>query len=1738
MPDLTLYQFYVLKKTTMRSLNQILQTGFNDSLEAPVLRKRWEPFRIFCIWLLLLACFNSIYGSSTPELNSLACDNVTLGGTISGDELGCPSPHWDPSLIRSNSLPSGGSGTLEYIWMYTTDNPSLPLPMWVPIPNSNSPELDPGPISRITYYRRFSRRSGCSEYKGESNIVMKDASCCSNVTGGGLIGNNQSNCISPFDASEIRSIYLPSGGNGNLIFQWVYSTKTGTYTPGSPDWVPIPGATSADYDPEPVTKTTWFIRLSRRHGCSDFEGVSNPVKIAIESPVKVTSIEAKGVTCSGGNDGSITLVYEGAQFPVHFNWSPTIGNVKDPENLTSGTYAVTLSDAQGCMAFASVTVPEGSKINVGLSAKMETCLGAKDGTASVSWVTGGTPGYSYSWSFENRTGTNLSNLIPGTYSVTATDSKGCQGIRQVNVPEGPQLGITLQTNSESCLGAANGTASVKSVDGGTPGYNYVWSIPGSTGAPGITGIKAGSYSVTVNDARGCLGFKQFDIGNGPALEMTLISDPVKCSGDKNGKITVVSVAGGTAPYIYQWSNGRSSSSAFVSDLAAGNYQVVVKDAIGCTGSASAAVSEPAPLVIQLSSSKTTCSYTLDGAAQVTVTGGTKPYRYQWNNNRQSAAINNLSPGNYSVTVTDERGCSSTGSTLIEPTKPIKATVETQNVSCFGLTDAAMKVTISNNDGGKYRYKWSNGLQNESGEIQGLASGYYVVTVTNEAGCFTTLDATLKSPEKLSIDLTAQKISCYGNSDGVAIAYGKGGTPIPDIGYRYSWDAPGNPQGNQLGAVPRGNYSVFVTDLNGCSATANVNVDSPLPLSTEADVKSVSCNGLKDGYLKFIPVGGVAPYQFRWESGGSVSEKSNLAPGNYRVTITDANGCIFESNKDISEPPPLSVLFTKTDANCQYSNDGSITARVIGGTLPYSYSWSNAGNSAVQNSLSAATYNLTVTDAANCQITASQQVFVSSDLSAKVDFEKPTCAGGSDGYAIAKPTGGISPYSYKWSNGSIKVDVDNLSAGEHSVEITDASGCSVSKKFLLPSPSGIQCSVNLIKSVSKYGGTDALAVVSVSGAQGTLKYLWSNGWKQDTVSGLSKGIYTVTVTDSLECSCIATIEIANPSKIGDLVWDDMNQNGVQDSEEPGIENIKVTLRGENNIELVTTTDVEGIYSFDGLKPGKYQLEFGLPASAFYTSQHVGEPGKDSDADPITGKTSRFELGAEEFADRWDAGIIVLDEKVNIGDWIWEDANRNGLQDSHEKGIQGISVHLISHPSEKLISKVVSDVQGKYLFKDVLPGSYVIEFVRDSSARHFSFTTTKVSSDWKKDSDVLGESGRTSVFEVAPFTLDNLTIDAGLFQSCDNVTDGGRIGSNEAFCGTSVQPGKITNSVLPSGGQGQLQYIWMSGHSPVFKGQDDPNWRLVEGTVGAELQPSVISSSTFYVRLARRTGCTHFGAPSNIISKALSPVPLAMITGVSAEHCLGESISVEAVNAGSGSIYTWEFSGDATPTSGKGLKMENVKWSGEGFKNITLSVNRFGCSNSIVQTIRIRKCEPPLSFLNLVAQTQTDKVQVQWKTNTESANVIYFVQRADDGVTFENLGAVSGTQKQTDGSFRFTDSRPLFGENYYRISFKRNQESGNSEVIMAFVEPQGYSRLLLYPNPSQGNVTLELLKRVQESGRVEVSNLLGKVIFNQDIPLRASRVEVDLNHLENGIYLVKVKQKGLREQTVRLVIAKGT
>ncbi|MCB0584768.1 MAG: S8 family serine peptidase, partial [Phaeodactylibacter sp.] len=363
--------------------------------------------------------------------------------------------------------------------------------------------------------------------------------------------------------------------------------------------------------------------------------------------------------------------------------------------------------------------------------------------------------------------------------------------------------------------------------------------------------------------------------NTPLQANISILNQASCYGGQDGAAAVLA-SGGSGIYTYNWSNGAST--ATISNLGAGSYSVTVSDGQSAV-EASTIISSPPPLTLQANATPTSCSSAQDGTAFVQAGGGQYPYSYSWSNGANGQQATGLSPGAYSVTVSDQNNCSAATTVEVLNANPVTATLNTYNPTCQGAGNGYIQASV-NGGTGTYSFSWSNGA---SGPLAtGLDPGIYQVTISDENNCSTIETAILIASSPLALSLQSENASCAGSSDGLALALLSGGSG----GYSFSWNNGANEP--LLTGLGPGTYIVEGRDASGCTATGQVEIQEPAPV--EVQVSSAPSPDGNSWSVNLSATGGTPPYLYSWQNGMAVASADNLAAGDYLITATDAEGC--------------------------------------------------------------------------------------------------------------------------------------------------------------------------------------------------------------------------------------------------------------------------------------------------------------------------------------------------------------------------------------------------------------------------------------------------------------------------------------------------------------------------------------------------------------------------------------------------------------------------------------------------------------------------------------------------------------------------------------------------------------------------------------------------------------------------------------------------------------------------------
>ncbi len=642
---------------------------------------------------------------------------------------------------------------------------------------------------------------------------------------------------------------------------------------------------------------------------------------------------------------------------------------------------------------------------------------------------------------------------------------------------------------------------------------------GGTALADNTDLSTGTYYVsqTVSGVESDRTSVAVTINPSPVASGVVDSN-VSCNGGNDGGATA-SATGGTAPYTYVWSNVATTAS--IVGVAAGTYDVTITDANGCTDEASVTITEPAELVASgVVDANVSCNGGSNGGATASATGGTAPYTYVWSNAATTASIVGVAAGTYDVTITDANGCTDEASVIItEPAGLVASGVVDANVSCNGGSNGGATASATGGTA-PYTYVWSNAATTAS--IVGVAAGTYDVTITDANGCTDEASVIITEPAELvASGVVDANVSCNGGSNGGATASATGGTAP----YTYVWSNAATTA--SIVGVAAGTYDVTITDANGCTDEASVTITEPAELVASGVVDAnVSCNGGSNGGATASATGGTAPYTYVWSNAATTASIVGVAAGTYDVTITDANGCTDEASVIITEPAEL-VASGVVDANvsCNGGSNGGATASATGGTAPYTYVWSNAATTASIVGVAAGTYDVTITDANGCTDEASVIITEPAELVASgVVDANVSCNGGSNGGATASATGGTAPYTYVWSNAATTASIVGVAAGTYDVTITDANGCTDEASVTITEPAALSANITLDNNLTCSDDNNGGATVEVNGGTVPYTYEWDNHATTASVTNLTLGNHSVTITDNNGCTSTKTINI--------------------------------------------------------------------------------------------------------------------------------------------------------------------------------------------------------------------------------------------------------------------------------------------------------------------------------------------------------------------------------------------------------------------------------------------------------------------------------------------------------------------------------------------------------------------------------------------------------------------------------------
>lgn len=850
--------------------------------------------------------------------------------------------------------------------------------------------------------------------------------------------------------------------------------QSGTYTdPVTLSVSGLPGASTASFSTNPVTPV----------GSSTLT-ISNLGAVAAGT----YNLDLNSNSTSGPKIEAFTLVVEAA---------PTAVTLNNPADLSTGINPAVTFDWTN--AGTGVTYEIEISTDAAFSSIIESATGLTSNTYTATGLSSST---TYYWHVLATNDCGSSSFSVPFSFITSN----CMTLMSTDIP----IGINNNATATSTL-----------------------NFPG-------TGVISDINVIDVTGAHGRVGQLTVDLISPSATSVTLWSNI--CGNDNDFDLNFDDAAAPGAipcpPTTAGTYQPQTALSAFNGENANGIWTLSVTDnAAPTTGTLQSWGLEVCMagcnLAASSSSNQSSCNGSSDGSATVTVVSGTAPYTYLWDvsaggQNAQTAT--GLSAGSYTVTITDADACEIPVVVIVgEPTALSLSLSNSSDASCNGLSDGTASINVS---GGTAAYLYNIGSGNQANNtFNGLSAGSYNCTVTDNNGCSDVLVFSINEPAVLNLSVSSTSDpSCNNGSNGSVNFNASGGTAA------YQYDI-GN--GNQVSAsfsgLSAGSYTCTITDANSCTSTQSFSLNNPAAINANAVVNNaITCAGGNNADASANASGGAGGFNYNWSNGQNNANATGLGAGNYTVTATDINGCSGIASITLTDPNGINASlnissnYNGASISCNGASDGSATSTVSGGSVPYSYNWSNGQSTANANGLSAGNYTLTVTDATGCTTISSINLTQPNVISTSVLSLDALCNGESSGQVVSSIFGGTGAYSYSWSNGNTGFSALNLSAGNYSVTFSDANGCTATESAVVGEPTVLNATFSGSSDALCFGSSDGSISFSASGGTTAYSYDIGNGSQTSgTFNGLSAATYTVTVTDANNCTTTQSGSINNP-----------------------------------------------------------------------------------------------------------------------------------------------------------------------------------------------------------------------------------------------------------------------------------------------------------------------------------------------------------------------------------------------------------------------------------------------------------------------------------------------------------------------------------------------------------------------------------------------------------------------------------
>ncbi len=966
-------------------------------------------------------------------------------------------------------------------------------------------------------------------------------------------------------------ILCDAGENANLTFTIVNGTAPYdvTYTDGTSDFTET--GVNDSFSLEVNSAGTYeIVSITDSNGC---EGIFSGAPEVEVSDLSIDAATPNTANC-GSSDGSIdNVLVSGGEEPYTYFWydeaDVLISSGTSLTDIAAGNYTLIISDNLSCTDTLEITIDETLPPTVTAGTPSNAACGQNNGSITGASVSGGVEPYLYFWKDENGNvisyDLDLTNALSGNYTLLVADINGCADSLQMSIDETPPPTLTGGTPNSAACGNSNGSITGITLQGTLGPYTYQWTDASGNevgeNSIDLNDVPSGNYSLVVTDGNGCTQSLPFNVEDTapPEINSSNVS-PATC-GEANGSVTDIFVTGGTTPFFYEWTDADGNvieDDAVLQDVGEGTYTVVITDANDCTDTFPYTIIDfPSPVLSGGEASPAICGTESGGITAIAIENGTEPITYQWtdaegNTVGNDLALQDMPLGDYTLTAIDANGCSDELSFNIkELPGPELLGGEATPSTCSDSNGMIQGVNI---EGGSepLTIEWRNDADSliaTTQDLENVLAGTYNLLVTDGNGCTATLSmeiGDIPPPQLLSGEILPS--SC-GKSDGaITNIEVEGGTGE----LTYQWQ---NQSGEILGGspdlsdIPQGNYTLIVTDENGCQTEMTFDIaDLEAPQLTGGDLQHTTCSDANGSITNISLESGVAPFTYEWQDGaGEILNAGEVSPdalqledilaGTYTIIVTDSKGCAVSLQFEIEDAPsPQLSAGTATETICGEANGTISGVAIEGGTEPFTLEWKNetgetVGNDLDVENLETGNYTLQITDFNGCSHDI--EMFVPEALPPQLqggEVTPTTCSEANGSIEGIEVLDGAEPFEYRWLDDlgeavGFEATLTDVMAGDYTLEVLDANGCLVSLPWTIEDQAAPQLLGGEVVPSSCGKADGAIQNIEANGGTGDLVFEWQNASGETvgndlTISDIAAGEYTLFVTD--ENGCMAEI----------------------------------------------------------------------------------------------------------------------------------------------------------------------------------------------------------------------------------------------------------------------------------------------------------------------------------------------------------------------------------------------------------------------------------------------------------------------------------------------------------------------------------------------------------------------------------------------------------------------------------------